>query len=220
MPATRKTPPKTRRVRARGDSRAALFAAAAAAFAARGFDGAGVDEIAAAARVNKAMLYYHFGNKRKLYNAVLADMFGAVAAGVTTIPARGLPPSAALEAFIDAIAAACGERPHFPAIWLRELADEGRHLDPVIVPIVRGVLETLGAILADGRRRGVFRPVHPLLVQFGIIGPLLVFLASAPARARLLDGVPVPVLTTAAAIAHIKAATVATVLADPSGESA
>lgn len=209
---------KTRRARARGDSRTALFAAAAAAFAARGFDGAGVDEIAAAARVNKAMLYYHFGSKRKLYNAVLADMFGAVAADVATIPARRLPPSAALEAFVDAIAAAFDTRPHFPAIWLREIADEGRHVDEVIVPIVQGVLETLVAILADGRKQGVFRPVHPILVQFGIIGPLLMFLASAEARARLLDRAPR--LTSAEAVAHIKAATVATVLADPSGESA
>lgn len=222
MPARRKAASKTRRTRVRGDSRAALFGAAASAFAARGFDGTGVDEIAAAARVNKAMLYYHFGSKRKLYNAVLADMFGAVAADVATIPARGLPPPAALEAYVDAIAAACGPRPHFPALWLREIADEGRHVDPVIVPIMRGVLETLTAILADGRRRGSFRPVHPLLVQFGIIGPLLVFLASAPARARLLEGVPLaaPPLTGADAIAHIKAATVATVLANPSGESA
>ena len=220
MAAKSRKAPTARRARVRGDSREALFSAAASAFAARGFDGAGVDEIAAAARVNKAMLYYHFGSKRKLYNAVLADMFGAVAADVATIPARGLPPSAALETFVDAIAAACGPRPHFPAIWLREIADEGRHVDPVIVPIVRGVLETLAAILADGRRRGKFRTVHPLLVQIGIIGPLLVFLASAPARARLLEGAPLPPLTDAAAIAHIKAAAVATVLADPSGDSA
>ena len=209
------------RPRARGDSRAALCAAAAAAFAARGFDGAGVDEIAHAARVNKAMLYYHFKSKRGLYTAVLVDMFGAVSAAVAEIPASNAPPPAKLETFVDAIARACGERPHFPSIWLRELADEGRHLDPSLVPVVRGILEVLARILAEGQSAGIFRPAHPLLVQFGIIGPLLVFLASTAARARLLDGAPTPfpALATEAAIVHIKAATLASVVAVSSGAS-
>lgn len=203
----------------RGDSRAALCAAAAQAFAARGFDGAGVDEIADAAGVNKAMLYYHFKSKRGIYTAVLVDMFGAVSAAVAAIPSSGAPPRAQLEAFVDAIADASAERPHFPSIWLRELADEGRHLDPSLVPVVRGILEVLARILTDGRTAGVFRPVHPLLVQFGIIGPLLVFLASAAARARLLDRAPqrLPAISIAAAVAHIKAATVASVMAVPAG---
>lgn len=202
----------------RGDSRAALCAAAAEAFAARGFDGAGVDEIANAAGVNKAMLYYHFKSKRGLYTAVLVDMFGAVSAAVADI-ASGSPPRAQLEAFVDAIANASAARPHFPSIWLRELADEGRHLDPALVPVVRGILEVLARILTEGRAAGVFRQVHPLLVQFGIIGPLLVFLASAAARGRLLAGAPhpLPAITAGAAVAHIKAATVASVMAVPAG---
>jgi AcrR family transcriptional regulator len=42
--------------RAPGDSRAAIFRAAAVEFSDRGYDAAGVDRIAARARVNKAML--------------------------------------------------------------------------------------------------------------------------------------------------------------------
>ena len=207
------------RSRAKADSRGALFAAAARAFASRGFDGAGVDEIAAASRINKAMLYYHFKSKRGLYTAVLADMFGAVAEGVRDIPGRSATPVHKLEAFVDTIARACETHPHFPAIWLRELADEGRHLDPPLVPVVGGILASLARILEEGRRTGVFRDVHPLLVQFGIIGPLLVFLASASARARLLEKAPVtlPPLSAGAAIAHIKAATVASVMAQTGG---
>ena len=62
------------------DSQAALFRAAADEFAERGYDAAGVDRIAAAAGVNKAMLYYHFGSKRGVYMEILRDMFRAVAA--------------------------------------------------------------------------------------------------------------------------------------------
>ena len=53
-------------------SRERIFAAAAREFAARGFAGANVDRIAAAARVNKAMIYYHFRSKAALYREILA----------------------------------------------------------------------------------------------------------------------------------------------------
>ena len=89
--------------RERGATREAIFAAGAVAFAARGFDGAGVDEIAAAARVNKAMLYYHFKSKRGLYTAVLIDMFSAVADRVAPLARAEGDAAVALEAFVDAI---------------------------------------------------------------------------------------------------------------------
>ena len=85
------------------DSRAAIFRAAALEFAERGYEAAGTDRIATRARVNKAMLYYHFGSKRQLYLDVLRQMFGAVVcapgrlptgpARPATRPTPGSPPS-------------------------------------------------------------------------------------------------------------------------------
>ena len=71
-------------------SHAAIFKAAAEEFSERGFEAGGVDRIAAKARVNKAMLYYHFGSKRALYIEVLRDMFRAVSAKVSGSK-RGAP---------------------------------------------------------------------------------------------------------------------------------
>src|SRR6186997_938790 len=98
-------------------SRERLLAAAAAEFAARGFDGAKVDRIAATARINKAMIYYHFKSKANLYREVLRDVFGAVAAAVVTVRDAGGPADVQLRAFIRALANASVSRPHFPAIW-------------------------------------------------------------------------------------------------------
>ena len=64
-----------------------ILAAAAREFADRGYAGAGVDRIARRARVNKAMLYYHFKSKRALYRRVLRQTFGEVAARLETIAA-------------------------------------------------------------------------------------------------------------------------------------
>lgn len=47
-------------------------------FALKGYDGTSVREIAEDARVNKAMIYYHFHDKRGLYRAVLSHSLDAM----------------------------------------------------------------------------------------------------------------------------------------------
>lgn len=44
-------------------------------FALHGFEGARIEEIAQEAEINKAMIYYHFKNKKALYEEVLSSFF-------------------------------------------------------------------------------------------------------------------------------------------------
>ena len=196
-------------------SRSRLLAAAASEFAGRGFDGAKVDRIAARARVNKAMVYYHFTNKAALYREVLRDVFGAAARAVEAVHEAGGPPDDQLRAFVAAVARSAVTRPHFPAIWLREIAEGGRHLDDSVVAQMRRVMQTLAGILEAGRRAGVFRKVHPLIAQMGIVAPLLFFAASAPARQRFRDRAPHPItdLPRDAIIEYVQRATLASLAA-------
>src|SRR5215217_1381291 len=96
-----------------GGSRERLFAAAAQEFAARGFAGANVDRIARAARVNKAMIYYHFTSKAALYREILRDMFEAVAVRVDQASEMDSQPDDKVRAFVEAIAIEAEARPHF-----------------------------------------------------------------------------------------------------------
>lgn len=166
-------------------SRDRVFAAAAAGFAAHGFAGTSVDRIAAAARLNKAMIYYHFRNKAELYREILQDMLGAVGARVRTVAASDLAPADKVRAFIDAFATEAEARPHFPPIWFREIAEGGLHLDGATLGEMTGVIRALVAIIEEGVRAGVFRPINPLLLHAGIIGPVLLFFASASIRRRI-----------------------------------
>jgi AcrR family transcriptional regulator len=211
MAATRPTPSAARSTRDR------LLSAATEEFAARGFDGAKVDRIAARARVNKAMLYYHFRSKTALYQAILLDLFGRAAGAVTAVRERGGPPEAQLRAFIEAVAGAALSQPQFPPMWLREIADGGRHLSPPIVAEMRRVVDTLAAILADGRRAGVFRDANPFITQIGVVAPLLFFAATAPVRERFRQIVPAEVADARhqEVIRHVLAATLAAVAVTP-----
>jgi TetR/AcrR family transcriptional regulator len=203
---------RPRRATARsGDTRDRLIAAAAAEFAARGFDGAKVDRIAARARVNKAMLYYHFASKAGLYREILRGTFSGVAAAVRQVRDQADAPARQIRGVVDAVIREAAERPHFPAIWLREMAEGGRHLDDDTIDGVRQVIETLAHILAEGRRRGQFAPVHPLVTHIGIVAPILFFAASGPLRARFAHLMsPSLVLPPIHALAdHVVAATLA-----------
>ena len=170
---------------ASSDSRTRIVRAAATEFAARGYAGASVDRIARAARLNKAMIYYHFPGKAALYREILGDMLGAVRARVAAVAASDATPQEKIRRYVAAIAAEAEARPHFPPIWLRELAEGGAHLDRSIIRNVRGVLTSLAAIQDEGRRAGRFRPISPLVLHGGIVAPLMFFFATAPVRRRL-----------------------------------
>ena len=193
------------------DSRERVFAAAAAEFARRGYAGANVDRIARAARLNKAMIYYHFKSKAALYREILRDMFGAVRAAVAEVDASAASPQDKIRRYVEAIAAAAEARPHFPPIWLREIAEGGEHVDAATLGYVRDVLAALGRIIEDGRRTGTFVSMNPLVVQAGIIAPLMFFLATARLREKMrrTGAVPKTALSRDFVVAHIQRITLA-----------
>ena len=134
-----------------GDTRAAVFAAAAAAFSARGFDGVRVEEIARAAGVNKAMLYYHFGDKLALYRAVVADMMREIGGRVLAIAEGPGEPEAKVGAVIDAFLGAAEARPWFPTLMLREVSDGAPHLDMETLGLMRNVFVGFSRVLGEGQ---------------------------------------------------------------------
>ena len=158
-------------------SHAAIFAAAAEEFSERGFEAGGVDRIAAKARVNKAMLYYHFGSKRALYIEVLRDMFRAVSAkarGIADGP--GTAPEK-LERWVATIIEEAAARPWFPPIMLRELASGAPRFDPDTFALMNSIYGAVRDVLVQGQREGTFGDVDPLLTHLTIMPPILTFFA-------------------------------------------
>jgi AcrR family transcriptional regulator len=161
----------------RRDTQAAVFRAAAQEFAERGFDAARVDRIAARARVNKAMLYYHYGSKQELYDAVLRDMFSAVGTRARAIADGPGFADAKLDAWIATIVEEAAARPWFPRIMLRELASGARHLNPETFALMNAVYLAVRDVIVQGQREAVFRDADPLLTHMTILPAILIFFA-------------------------------------------
>src|SRR5437899_7055531 len=162
-----------------------ILAAAAAEFAERGFGGARVDRIARRARVNKAMLYYHFRSKRELYRTLLRWHFNMAAERFQTIAAGDGTPPEKLDRVVAGLAALIREHESFPAIMLREVAEGGAHLDRDTLRALVSVPRAFFAIVHDGIAAGAFRPVHPVVAYFSTLAPIIFFLAAGRIRSEV-----------------------------------
>ena len=183
------------------DSRTKIFSAAAAEFADRGFEAAGVDRIAAKARVNKAMIYYHFGSKLELYLEVLRDMLRAVSARARAIADGPGTPEQKVDAWVSTIVEEASQRPWFPPIMLRELASGITHFDAETVSLMGAVVVGVRDMIQQGQQDGSFGDSDPLLTHLSIIGPVLLFVT----RDRAIERHPRGAIATAPG-AHLVAA--------------
>lgn len=167
------------------DTRKRILVAAGDEFGAHGFAATTVDRIARRARVNKAMIYYHFPNKRALYTCIIRDVFTPITERVRAAVTDDAPPQKKLERFIDTVVKSVDESTHFLPIFLREIADGGAHLGREELSLLSGLFATVAGIIAEGVKRKAFQPVHPALAHFTLIGTLVMFRATAPVRARI-----------------------------------
>jgi TetR/AcrR family transcriptional regulator len=186
-----------------------ILAAAALEFAERGFAGARVDRIARRAKVNKAMLYYHFKSKQGLYRALLRQTFSLAAARLQEIAALDVSPAEKVDRVIAGIAALVREHAHFPAIMLREVAEGGAHLDRATLTALAGVPRAVGAIVQQGVAAGVFRPVNPVFAYFSMLAPIVFFLAGTAIRDEISDlhVIDMRALSPEHFVAHVQEAT-------------
>jgi len=160
----------------------ALLRAGTELFAQHGFDGVRVEAIARKAGVNKALISYHFGGKRKLYLAILGSTFKEVAASAEELVHSSQPAPDMLKAFVRGFHdLVVKRRPSFPALLLREVLSQQR-LPPEIVTDLIRLFGVTRQIIERGVREGSLRPVDPILAHLSLIGSLVFFFATEPAR--------------------------------------
>src|SRR5713226_10207827 len=98
-----------------------IVAAAERIFADRGLAGARTDEIARAARVNKALLYYYFGSKHKLYQFVLQHLFSQLKAAFEAAAISAPLPRKQLLGYVNGYFDFVASHPNYPRLVQREM---------------------------------------------------------------------------------------------------
>src|ERR1700723_2160005 len=158
-----------------------ILAAAEHHFAAQGMAGARTDEISSAARANKAMLYYYFGDKRKLHRAVLENLFRQLRTGVyAACSDHPKSPHARLLEFVTRYFDFLASHPNYPRLVQREAMEATRDFEWIVRQHLRPFHDQLVRTLDDGVLAGEFREVDTRQTAFTIMGMTTSYFAAAP----------------------------------------
>lgn len=159
-----------------------IMAAALKEFAAYGLAGARVDRIARRAGVNKAMIYYHFSSKEKLYDSIIA---GKIKELIGFIDAS-LKRSASLEELLTELAEFYATL-FTPAsaigpLLLRELASGGERITGKLAAFGTElkIPTRLKSMVDRGKREGRYRQIDSRQAIISFVGMNLFYLTMSP----------------------------------------
>ena len=136
-----------------------ILQVAASEFAEKGLAGARVDEIAEKINSSKRMIYYYFGGKEQLYQAVLEQAYAQIRARESAANYAALPADEALSLYVGHTFDYHAQHPEFVRLVMNENIHFGAHIGavPGIKERNRSVIATLQAILDKGVKEGRFR---------------------------------------------------------------
>jgi len=172
------------------ETRSTLIDAAAHVFVERGFHGATVRQIAERAGFTNPVLYYHFGGKTELYEAVIHAAFARFEALLGTALERARDPVECLHAIAAAYLRFAVEEPARLRILFAELF-RPRVDDPDLgfEELRAWIVSRIEGVLRAGVRSGAFAMADVALsrrIFLALLGGLLVEQARDPA-VRVLD---------------------------------
>jgi AcrR family transcriptional regulator len=155
-------------------SREDILAIATEEFAVNGLSGARVDQIAERTRTSKRMIYYYYGDKEGLYQAVLEKAYSDIRTLEESSHLPDLKPREAMRRLIELTFDYDETHPQFISLVSVENIHQARHLAKLktIKDMNASVIRTLADILERGRKEGVFRSdlspvdVHLLISAF------------------------------------------------------
>ncbi|AUN32272.1 hypothetical protein IP70_03430 [alpha proteobacterium AAP38] len=153
------TPARNPRAAEADETKANILAVARREFADKGLMGARIDEIAEKTDTSKRMIYYHFGSKEGLYQAVLEQEYIAIRDSEAALPILDVGAEEALKAHIRLTFDHHFKNPEFVRLVMNENILHGSFIGNVdgIKRRSQHVIQGLKAILDKGVAEGLFR---------------------------------------------------------------
>lgn len=163
MPPHSQPPPSTsaRRERSSVATKLRLLDAAEREFAARGFTGVRLRDIADAAGVQPALIHHYFGDKQGLYRAVLDRVLLPTSTESWTLLGSGLDLEALLAGFADMLLRFHAAHHNLLAILRHEAVAGSDVLSEITRERTLPVIEALRAVIVEAQGRGAIRADIP-----------------------------------------------------------
>ena len=139
---------------------AEILAVATHEFADKGLSGARIDEIAAATRTSKRMIYYYFGSKDGLYLAVLEEAYRRMRAIEAELHLDDWPPTEARQKLVEVTYDHHRGNEDFIRLVMNENIQRGAYLrqSQRIQSLNSNAIASVQRVYERGVAQGVFRP--------------------------------------------------------------
>ncbi len=164
-PPAKATPRETTRTNDPARTMAGILEVATAEFANKGLAGARIDEIAAATRTSKRMIYYYFGSKEGLYIAVLEESYRRMRSIEADLHLEDLPPEDALRRLVAFTFDHHHGNPDYIRLVMTENMERGAYLaqsksiQDLNVPAIQAIRKLYDRGVAQGVFRAGLDPV-------------------------------------------------------------
>jgi AcrR family transcriptional regulator len=138
---------------------AGILEVATREFSEKGLAGARIDEIAAATRTSKRMIYYYFGSKEGLYLAVLEESYRRMRAIEAALHLEDLPPEDALRRLVGFTFDHHQSNEAYIRLVMSENIERGKYLaqSKIIQKLNVPAIEAIRKLYERGVAEGIFR---------------------------------------------------------------
>jgi AcrR family transcriptional regulator len=166
--------PKFRR---RPEARPAeILAAALEVFAARGFQGARLEEVARRAGVSKGALYLYFETKADLFRAVVTDAISPNIERLKAMASAEVPFEQAARMGLGLLARTVAVDRRISGVVKLVIAESRNHPELATIwheTVVEPGVSLMSGLIAAAQARGEVRAGDPRLFAFGLMGPMV-----------------------------------------------
>lgn len=166
-----------------------ILDAAEELFSSRGFDGTKVQEIAAAAGVNKAMLYYYFKDKDDLLISVIGRIIQGIGDAIPQYFAGNEDTVENIEAFLDFYIGYLAKNQSFVRLMAWEMLS-GRHIQAIAGNYIIPVFSLMREKIVEAVSRNIIRPISPEHTVFSVVGMNVFYIVASPLFMLILGDDP------------------------------
>jgi TetR/AcrR family transcriptional regulator len=175
-------------------TRARILDAAIGQFAENGLAGARTEQIAEAAGVNKALLYYYFKSKEELYRSAIESVADGVrAANLAVLESQASPGERFVALVLQHFDRILTKR-NFQSLMQQEMIrlhrGESNALSPIVERVFRPLMERMGEVIAEGIASGELIQTDAMQMHYSAMGANAFYFLSAPMMQVLLGTDP------------------------------
>ena len=176
----------------RAEHRRRLLEAATAEFAAKGYDGARVDDISLAAGLGKGTIYNYFESKHEIFREAVAAWFAGIVETLEPLPADA-PIREQLLAIVRTDLKVSAEIEEFARVMYRETLRPNRDEVAALLPAVDPSDQALEVVIGRGQETGEVRADRSASELTRVLRSLisgLIFERWMPESTLQLDDIP------------------------------